>query len=232
MLYYSPQIWCSDNTDATSRMKIQYGTSLAYPTRCVGAHVTEVPNPVTCNSTRLRTRAFMAMCGTFGFELDLTRASDKDLAAFKTQVDVYKQVHPVVRWGDLYRLWNPFKVMTLQHCAECSLNDFQPRVYVQLSFGAWMYVLQDKSQAVVFAFALNSDHWSNLVPRLQLQGLNPDYEYEITEPLPNNINQAHGVMVESDGKSTSLQTCCALYSGFCLSVCYEHMVSPIATCAV
>jgi alpha-galactosidase len=110
MLYYSPQIWCSDNTDATSRMKIQYGTSLAYPTRCVGAHVTEVPNPVTCNSTRLRTRAFMAMCGTFGFELDLTRASDKDLAAFKTQVDVYKQIHPVVRWGDLYRLWNPFKV--------------------------------------------------------------------------------------------------------------------------
>jgi hypothetical protein len=73
-------------------------------------------------------------------------------------------------------------------------------VCVQLTFGAWMYVSQDKTHAVVFAFALNSDHWSNLVPRLQLQGLNPDYEYEITEPLPNNINQAHGVMVESDGE--------------------------------
>jgi alpha-galactosidase len=116
MLYYSPQIWCSDNTDALTRMKIQYGTSLAYPTRCVGAHVSTVPNHITGSTTRLRTRAFVAMCGTFGFELDIGKASDKDLAAFKTQVELYKLINPVIRWGDMYRLWDPFKVSIAFAC--------------------------------------------------------------------------------------------------------------------
>ena len=64
-----------------------------------------------------------------------------------------------------------------------------------------MYVSRDKSQAVVFAFSLNSDHWSNLVPRLQLQGLEPDTEYEVSEPLPNNITQASGnlMIIETEG---------------------------------
>eukprot|EP00981_Chlorochromonas_danica_P002005 scaffold413_cov176-Ochromonas_danica.AAC.1 len=72
MLYFSPQIWCSDNTDALVRMRIQYGTSLAYPARCIGAHVSAVPNHLTGNTTRLRTRGFVAMCGTFGYELDIS----------------------------------------------------------------------------------------------------------------------------------------------------------------
>jgi alpha-galactosidase len=66
MLYFSPQIWCSDNTDAIARMKIQYGTSLLYPARCIGAHISAVPNHITGNTTRLRTRGLLAMCGTFG----------------------------------------------------------------------------------------------------------------------------------------------------------------------
>ena len=69
MLYFSPQIWCSDNTDALVRMKIQYGTSLAYPARCIGAHISGVPNHITGNTTRARTRGLVAMCGTFGFEV-------------------------------------------------------------------------------------------------------------------------------------------------------------------
>ncbi len=111
MLYYSPQIWCSDNTDALVRMKIQYGTSYAYPTRCVGAHISSVPNHITGNTTRLRTRGFVAMCGTFGFELDLSTALPKDLQTFQRQICLYKKIAPVIRYGDLYRLWNPFKVM-------------------------------------------------------------------------------------------------------------------------
>jgi hypothetical protein len=69
-----------------------------------------------------------------------------------------------------------------------------------------MYVSRDKSQAVVFAFSLNSDHWSNLVPRLQLQGLLPEAEYEVTEPLPNNITQASGnlMIIETEGKARVL----------------------------
>ena len=74
---------------------------------------------------------------------------------------------------------------------------------MQLNLAAWMYVSRDKSQAVVFAFSLNSDHWSNLVPRLQLQGLLPEAEYEVTEPLPNNITQASGnlMIIETEGKT-------------------------------
>ena len=62
---------------------------------------------------------------------------------------------------------------------------------LQLNLASWMYVSRDKSQAVVFAFSLNSDHWSNLVPRLQLQGLEPDIEYEVSEPKPNTVTQTN-----------------------------------------
>jgi hypothetical protein len=73
---------------------------------------------------------------------------------------------------------------------------------MQLAMAAWMYVSRDKSEAVVFAFSLNSDHWSSLVPRLQLQGLLPEAEYEVTEPLPNNITQASGNLIIIETKGT------------------------------
>jgi alpha-galactosidase len=116
MLYYSPQIWCSDNTDALVRMKIQYGSSIAYPARTIGAHVSTVPNHLTGNFSRLRTRGFVAMCGTFGYELDISTSTPNDLLMFQKQINFYKQIAPVVRWGDLYRLWNPFKVHYVVCC--------------------------------------------------------------------------------------------------------------------
>jgi alpha-galactosidase len=124
MLYYSPQIWCSDNTDALVRMKIQYGTSLAYPARCVGAHVSTVPNHITGNSSRLRTRGFVAMCGTFGYELDMSGSSSNDYLKFKKHIDFFKSIAPIVWWGDLYRLWDPFKVRKLQLIFDVSIPIF------------------------------------------------------------------------------------------------------------
>ena len=170
MLYFSPQIWTSDNTDAIARMRIQYGTSLAYPARCIGAHVSEIPNHITGNTTRAKTRAMVAMCGTFGYELDLSISKPKEILMYRDFSYVYLQIAPIIRGGALYRLWNPFKV----------------------NFASWMYVSKDKKEAVVFCFSLNSDHWSNLVPRLMLRGLDPKIEYEVTEPLPNNIAQQAG----------------------------------------
>ncbi len=143
MLYYSPQIWCSDNTDALVRMKIQYGTSLVYPTRTMGTHIAAVPNHITGNTSRLRTRGLVAMCGTFGIEMDFRDATCRDKKLVKAFVDMYKEIHPIILWGDMYRLWNPFKS----------------------NLAAWMYVSRDRKQAAVFAFALNYDHWSDLVPR-------------------------------------------------------------------
>lgn len=170
MFYFSPQIWTSDNTDAIARMKIQYGTSLAYPARCIGAHISEIPNHITGNTTRAKTRAMVAMCGTFGYELDLSVSNPKEILMYRDFSYVYLRFAPVIRTGNIYRLWSPFKN----------------------TFASWMYVSQDKTEAVVFCFSLNSDHWSNLVPRLQLQGLDPKIEYEIQEPLPNNIAQQAG----------------------------------------
>jgi alpha-galactosidase len=113
MLYYSPQIWTSDNTDALVRMKVQYGSSLVYPARTIGAHVSTVPNHITGNSTRLRTRAFVAMCGTFGYELDLSVCTPSELAKMPKQIECYYKIAPIVRWGDLYRLWSPFNVSSI-----------------------------------------------------------------------------------------------------------------------
>jgi len=117
MLYFSPQIWCSDNTDALVRMKIQYGTSMAYPARCVGAHVSTVPNHITGNYTRIRTRTFVAMCGTFGYELDLETATPAELLQFKDHVQLFKRVSPIIWQGELFRLWNPFQVEVFYSCS-------------------------------------------------------------------------------------------------------------------
>jgi alpha-galactosidase len=113
LLYFSPQIWCSDNTDALTRMRIQYGTSFAYPARCIGAHVSCVPNHITANYTRARTRAFVAMCGTYGYELDVSKCTPAEIELFQTQSAVYRHIAHTVRNGDLYRLWDPFKVCLL-----------------------------------------------------------------------------------------------------------------------
>lgn len=95
-------------------MRIQYGTSIAYPARCIGSHVSCVPNHITGNFTRSRTRGFVAMCGTYGFELDIMHTSPSDVAIFREQILVYRSlISPVVHKGDLYRLWDPFKVSEL-----------------------------------------------------------------------------------------------------------------------
>lgn len=83
------------------------------------------------------------MCGTFGFELDLNKVCEKEINEYEQHIKLYRSISPIIRNGDLHRLWNPFKV----------------------NFASWMYVSRDKTEAVVFVFSLNSDHWSNLVPR-------------------------------------------------------------------
>ena len=112
----------------------------------------------------------MAFSGTFGYELDPTPFDINDIRLYSLHSTVYAKVGSIIRDGDLYRLWNPFKV----------------------SFASWMYVSRDLSESVVFAFSMNSDHWSNLVPRLKLQGLDKNAEYVVSEPVPNNMGQEIG----------------------------------------
>ena len=107
LLYDSPQIWCSDNTDAHERTFIQYGTSFFYPISTVGSHVSAVPNHQTGRITSLDTRGIVAMAGSFGYELDLSTLTEEEKETMKEQVKKYRQYQLLIHNGDYYRLTNP-----------------------------------------------------------------------------------------------------------------------------
>lgn len=107
MLYYMPQTWTSDNTDAVCRMKIQYGTSLLFPSITMGAHVSAVPNHQVGRVTPLQTRFIVAMSGNLGYEMDLAQISDEEKEAIKEQIAFYKSIREVIQKGSFYRLKNP-----------------------------------------------------------------------------------------------------------------------------
>lgn len=109
MMYYCPQIWCSDDTDAHERTFIQYGTSFFYPTSTVGSHVSAVPNHQTGRITSIETRGVVAMAGSFGYELDLNQLSEEEKAVVAKQVTHYKEYQSLIYNGDYYRLANPFE---------------------------------------------------------------------------------------------------------------------------
>ncbi|MGN7167535.1 alpha-galactosidase [Paenibacillus cellulositrophicus] len=156
MLYYMPQTWTSDNTDAVERLKIQYGTSLVYPVSAIGAHVSAVPNHQVGRITPLDFRGNVAMSGNFGYELDLTKFTDDEKETVKRQVAAYKQIRGLVQQGDLYRLKSPFEG-----------NE-----------SAWMFVSDDQKAALVYAFQVMAV--PNAPQRtLRLDGLDPELEYEV-----------------------------------------------------
>ena len=109
MLYYTPQIWCSDNTDAIDRTKIQYGTSFGYPVSAVGAHVSAVPNHQTGRSVSIDTRALDAKSGSFGYELDLGKVSEAEKNTIKEQIKTFKKEAELIHNGLYYRLSDPYK---------------------------------------------------------------------------------------------------------------------------
>ena len=124
MLYYSPQIWTSDNTDAMCRLKIQYGTSLAYPAQTMGSHFSTCPNHITMSSSRARTRTLVALCGTYGFELSLDD-SELPLDAkeeIREHIKLHKSLRSIVRCGNLYRLWSPLPARCARGCTLLPTN--------------------------------------------------------------------------------------------------------------
>ena len=107
MLYYTPQIWCSDNSDAIARLEIQYGTSFGYPVSTMGAHVSAVPNHQTRRITPFSTRSCVAMAGTFGYELDVTKLSEEEKAKVRQQISRFKEYYDLIQHGEYYRLLAP-----------------------------------------------------------------------------------------------------------------------------
>ena len=107
MMRYFPQVWASDNTDAIARLPIQYGSSYLYPTISMGAHVSAVPNHQMGRTTPLQTRGDVAMMGNLGYELDLTSLTQEEKDGIAAQITHYKDIRPVVQFGQQYRLINP-----------------------------------------------------------------------------------------------------------------------------
>jgi alpha-galactosidase len=140
-LYYMPQIWTSDNTDAIARLKIQYGTSLVYPPSTMGAHVSAIPNHQTQRATDLAIRGNAAMSGLLGYELDLTQLTEEEKAQIKEQITFYKKHRRLLQLGRFVRLLSPYEG-----------ND-----------AAWLYVSQDKKEAIVFYFRVLDEASAPLV---------------------------------------------------------------------
>ncbi len=155
MLYYTPQIWCSDNTDALDRVLIQYGTSFLYPVAAVGAHVSAVPNHQTGRSVSLHTRGVTAMAGAFGYELDPGELTDEERDEIRRQIRQYKKHEELIRKGDYFRLSDPF----------------------QDTYAAWQFTSKDKDRVLLNVVMLEV-HGNMPVTYVKLRGLQGDMVYE------------------------------------------------------
>lgn len=156
MLYYAPQCWTSDDSDAVERIKIQYGTSYCYPVSSMGTHVSVVPNHQINRITPLDTRANVAYFGTFGYELDLNTLTADEQEEVKGQIAFMKQYRQLFQFGTFYRLQSPFEHNT----------------------SAWMVVSEDRKEAIVGWYrVLNGVNLP--YGRLRLQGLSEDLPYRV-----------------------------------------------------
>lgn len=158
LLYYAPQCWTSDDTDAAERQKIQYGTSYAYPVSAMGAHVSITPNHQLNRTTPLKTRGNVAMFGAFGYELDLARLTDGERKIVREQIRFVKKYRKLIHTGTFFRLLSPFEG----------------------NFAAWMVVSEDKKQAIVAYFKTLNDVNCEF-RRLSLKGLDEGFAYRMLE---------------------------------------------------
>lgn len=157
MLYFSPQIWCSDDTDAIERLSIQEGTALVYPLSTMGAHVSDCPNHTVGRSTPFETRGHVALAGTFGYELDITKLSSDEQNMIPQQAAMYHEYNHLVRDGDYYRI--------------ASFHENR-------MFDCWELVSPDRKEALVtFVQVLGRPNCHSR--KIKLQGLCPEAVYRV-----------------------------------------------------
>ena len=157
MLYYQPQIWCSDNTDAVCRLKIQYGTTFVYPVSAMESHVSVCPNHQTGRTVPLETRGITAMDGILGYELDSTKLTEEEKRICRQQVEAYKRNYPLIVYGDYYRLTNP---------------------YTFSEYVAWEHVSQNRDEALI-SLVLTEKEANDAQRYVKAKGLNPQMQYQV-----------------------------------------------------
>lgn len=183
MLYYSPQFWTSDDTDAIERLSIQYGTSMCYPVTAVSSHVSACPNHQTGRISPLSTRGDVALAGTFGYELDMTKMTEEEKQTVRGQVEEYHKYYDLIHFGDLYRLIPPGE-------REC----------------AWCYVAADRSEALLTYVCVRTTQ--QLIHFVRFRGLDPQKNYtDGTRTLPGSVWMNAGTFLAprmKDGESRKI----------------------------
>ena len=178
MLYYSPQIWCSDDTDAIERLSIQEGTAMIYPLSTMGAHVSDCPNHTVGRNTPFETRGYVALAGTFGYELDVTKIPEEDRNSIPDQIQMYHKYNDLVREGNYYRI----------------ASYAQNREY-----DCYMVVSQDQTEALVtFVQVLMRPNCKSR--KIKLKGLMPEANYvleETGEVYAGDTLMNAGILVEN-----------------------------------
>ena len=157
MLYYAPQIWCSDNSDAIERLRIHYGTSFGYPMSAVAAHVSVCPNHQNGRVVPFKTRGVCAMQGAFGYELDLSKMTEEEKAEAKEQIRFYGDHYELFQQGRYYRITSPFE---------------------NRDFTAWSYVSKNQETACL-GVVYTDLHANPKAYRVRLKGLKADAIYNI-----------------------------------------------------
>ena len=183
MLYYMPQVWTSDNSDAIERCYIQHGTSIVYPPITMGAHISAVPNHQIKRTTSMKTRGDVASIGQFGFELDLNVLSDEDIEQAKIQIEQFKKIRDTVHYGDMYRIKSPY---------ESNLT-------------VWEFVSKDKAEVVVITCGKLITMFNTEICRLCGLEENAIYEKESTgEKFSGNalMNMGYFINMSNDFQST------------------------------
>lgn len=183
MLCFSPQIWCSDNTDPIERLTIQFGTSMCYPASTMGAHVS------ACSRTGIATRGNVALWGTFGYEMDPRKLTDEEVETVHTQIEEYHKYYDLIHYGDLYRLVSP--------------NE-------NPNYAVWQFVSPDKKEALLTKVTVKKDeiHRTFIV---KLKGLDPEklYKCDITDEVYSGAALMNAGVVlydhaRNDGESIKL----------------------------
>lgn len=183
LLYYAPQGWASDDSDAIERIKIQYGTSMCYPISSIGAHVSVVPNHQVFRVTPIETRANVAHFGTFGYELDLNKLTEEEREKVREQIRFMKQYREVLQFGTFYRLISPFE---------------------NSNFASWMVVSEDQKTALVGYYKILNEV-NGPYHRVKLCGLNPEFSYCVDgESVHYGDELMHIGLLTTDGAAGEL----------------------------
>ena len=179
MLHYTSQIWCSDDTDAIERLKIQYGTSFAYPVSAVGSHVSACPNHQTGRIVPFESRATVAMAGTFGYELDPAKLSEEEKQQIQEQIAEFKKYYDVIHFGNYYRLTNAME---------------------EGPYAAWEFAKEDGSEALVSVVA-SRVRTNDPGVRIKLRGLKENQIYLVNgEEYPGGALMHGGLLLEEAKK--------------------------------